>query len=79
MHDEVVSDMASDSTRNDGNWNQHSSAVDVDRGREDFEELRAQVTKHSIVSNNNGRDEEQGFDLERFLRGTNSVLQCIAC
>ena len=40
--------------------------VDVNRGHQDYDELRRQVTKHSMASG--GHDEEKAFDLEDFLR-----------
>lgn len=76
--EEPVSDISSDNTRIDGsisvhNQDQSAGDVDVNRGRADYEELRREVTKHTIRSNHAGHDEEQGFDLERFLRGSSCV------
>lgn len=49
-------------------WGESSAGtgVNVSRGRQDYDDLRRQITKHSIVSG--GHDEEQGFDLEKFLQ-----------
>lgn len=41
--------------------------LELDEAREDYEELRRQITKHSMASG--ARDEEKGFNLEKFLRG----------
>ncbi|ORY86958.1 ABC drug exporter AtrF [Protomyces lactucae-debilis] len=63
---------SSDLTANDrsdnaaGRWGEHTSAVNTAEADQAFHDLRQTVTKHSMASN--GKDEEQGFNLERFLR-----------
>lgn len=71
-----VTSTASSQTRADDHPEERQEAsgqaVNVESGRQDYEELRRQVTKHSVASGSH--DEEEGFDLADFLRGM-SVAQ----